>query len=588
MSMARVALTPVREEYMNFPGYFSDWHRPGLNESILIYLVIGGSVIPMHVSESDSIASVKLRIQTFKGFFVKQQKLVYEGRELARDNSHVRDYGVSDGNVLHLVLRLSDMQAISVRTVCGKEFDFHVERNRNVGYLKQQISQKGRHFVDLKEQELICDGEELDDHKLIHDICKNDDAVVHLLVRKSAKIRSKPVEKDIELSIMASNVNEKGANVVNIREKLFQTQSKEVKVVKVRTLHEDFVLVPIIVSPDIVLPPVITDLILSTFDGLKKGHGPIRSSEGSGGTYFMRDSSGQKYVSVFKPVDEEPMAVNNPRGLPLSMDGEGLKKGTRVGEGALREVAAYILDHPKGGPRSLYGEEIGFAGVPPTFMVKCLHQGFNHPRGYNHDMKNVKFGSLQMFVKNCGSCEDMGPRAFPIKEVHKISVLDIRLANTDRHAGNILLSKDDEGGVVLTPIDHGYCLPQKFEDCTFDWLYWPQARQPYTTDIINYIKSLDAERDIELLKFHGWELPAESARVFRISTMLLKKGVERGLCPFAIGSVMCRETLKTESVIEQVVLEAAEAVLPGTSEAAFMESVSTILDRRLDDLCFFS
>lgn len=55
----------------------------------------------------------------------------------------------------------------------------------------------------------------------------------------------------------------------------------------------------------------------------------------------------------------------------------------------------------------------------------------------------------------------MGPRAFPVNEVHKITVLDIRLANADRHAGNILLSKEgEEGQLVLIPIDHGYCLPE--------------------------------------------------------------------------------------------------------------------------------
>lgn len=47
---------------------------------------------------------------------------------------------------------------------------------------------------------------------------------------------------------------------------------------------------------------------------------------------------------------------------------------------------------------------------------------------------------------------------------------------------------------------------------------------------------------------------------------------------------MCRETLKKESVIEQIVQEASEAVLPGTSEAAFLESVSLIMDRCLDKL----
>ncbi|PQQ04231.1 phosphatidylinositol 4-kinase gamma 3 [Prunus yedoensis var. nudiflora] len=113
-----------------------------------------------------------------------------------------------------------------------------------------------------------------------------------------------------------------------------------------------------------------------------------------------------------------------------------------------------------------------------------------------------------MFMKNNGSCEDMGPRAFPVHEVHKISVLDMRLANADRHAGNILVIREgEEGQIVLIPIDHGYCLPENFEDCTFDWLYWPQAHQPYSSDALEYIKSLDAEQDIELLKFHGWILP---------------------------------------------------------------------------------
>lgn len=124
----------------------------------------------------------------------------------------------------------------------------------------------------------------------------------------------------------------------------------------------------------------------------------------------------------------------------------------------------------------------------------------------------------------------------------------------------------------------------QFEDCTFDWLYWPQDQVPYSSDALDYIKSLDVEQDIELLKFHGWDLPPECVRTLRISTMLLKKGAKRGLTPFAIGSIMCRETLKKESVIEQIIQEAQEAELPGTSEAAFLESVSSIMDRHLDEL----
>ncbi|URD86060.1 phosphatidylinositol 3- and 4-kinase family protein [Musa troglodytarum] len=196
-------------------------------------------------------------------------------------------------------------------------------------------------------------------------------------------------------------------------------------------------------------------------------------------------------------------------------------------------------------------------------------------------VKNCKIGSLQMFVKNYGSCEDMGPRALPVEEVHKICVLDIRLANADRHAGNILICKE-AGQTLLVPIDHGYCLPENFEDCTFEWLYWPQARQPFKDEVIDYIKSLDAEEDIALLKFHGWELSPECARTLCVSTMLLKKGVERGLTPYDIGSIMCRETLKKESKIEEMLREANNTILPGTSETAFLESVSEIMDHHLD------
>lgn len=293
----------------------------------------------------------------------------------------------------------------------------------------------------------------------------------------------------------------------------------------------------------------------------------------------MLDASGSIYTSVFKPIDEEPMAVNNPHALPVSFSGEGLKKGTRVGEGAYRECAAYVLDHPKNGRRSFSGEVNGFAGVPPTTLVKCLHSGFHNPEGVN-----VKLGSLQMFMENDGSCEDMGPGAFPVEEVHKIAVLDMRLANADRHAGNILMRRLEDGRTLLIPIDHGYCLPESFEDITFDWLYWPQTRQPFSSETLDYIKSLDAEEDIALLKFYGWDLPLECARTLRISTMLLKKGAEWGLTPFAIGNIMCRETLNKESAIEKIVERALDSMLPDSSENAFLESVSEIMDRHLAEI----
>jgi len=530
-----------------------------LQDSILIFLAVPGMPpMPMSVLGSESIASVKLRIQQFKGFVATKQRLVLDGHELARNNSPVKDYGLAEGNVLHLVIRLSDLRVINIETATGRKFQFQVDQSRNVKFLKNKLEAEGDEDIgNLEDHKLEYDGEELEDNQLIADISRRDDAVIHLFIRKPAKVWTQQVDGDTLVTVV--NPQGKG-NLQNEAGSVNSANSVGVRPAPVEP----------IVNRKAKLSREVMKMINSTIAGLEKGHLPVMSAEGSGGVYFMRDATGQKNVAVFKPIDEEPMAKNNPRGVPVSTDGEGMKRGTIVGEGAFREVAAYILDHPVSD--SKYGHSVGFSGVPPTTLVRTSHRG-----------KNFKIGSLQMFMDNNGSTEDMGPRPFPVKEVHKIAVLDIRLANADRHAGNILVCKEGEGGnYKLIPIDHGYCLPEKFEDVTFEWLYWPQAREPFSDETIEYIKSLDAEEDIKLLKFHGWELPPRCARVLRISTMLLKKGAARGFTPYDIGRILCRETVNRESEIEDIIQEAEDAVLPGSSENMFLETVSEIMDRHLD------
>ncbi|VAI89118.1 unnamed protein product [Triticum turgidum subsp. durum] len=529
-----IALAPMTDDLAFLPIRF-DGSRSAhcfsgsqLQDSILIFLAVPGAPpMPMSVLGTDSIASVKLRIQRFKGFVVTKQRLVLDGHELARNNCPVKDYGLADGNVLHLVIRLADLRVINIETASGKKFQFQVDQTRNVKYLKSKLAVEGDEDLDSLEDDdkLEYDGEVLEDHQLIADISNP---------QKKENLQNE--------SVVVTPAKPAGGKPAPIE--------------------------PIVVNRKAKLSSEVMKMIDSAIAGLENGYTPVMSAEGSGGVYFMQDSSGQKNVAVFKPIDEEPMAENNPRGHPLSTDGEGMKRGTRVGEGALREVAAYILDHPVGDRESGHG--VGFSGVPPTALVRSLHRG-----------KSFKFGSLQMFMENDGSCEDMGPRAFPVKEVHKIAVLDIRLANADRHAGNILVSKEEGATCKLIPIDHGYCLPEKFEDCTFEWLYWPQARERFSDETIAYIESLDAEEDIKLLRFHGWELSSSCARVLRISTMLLKKGAARGLTPYDIGRILCRETVNRDSVIEDIIQEAEGAVLPGTSENLFLETVSEIIDRYL-------
>lgn len=58
--------------------------------------------------------------------------------------------------------------------------------------------------------------------------------------------------------------------------------------------------------------------------------------DGTGGTYFLRDNN-KRVAAVFKPVDEEPFAPNNPRGYVGELGQQGLRRGVRAGGGAQRE-----------------------------------------------------------------------------------------------------------------------------------------------------------------------------------------------------------------------------------------------------------
>ncbi|KAF6174631.1 hypothetical protein GIB67_006283 [Kingdonia uniflora] len=313
-------------------------------------------------------------------------------------------------------------------------------------------------------------------------------------------------------------------------------------------------------------------MIRATIDGMQEGFCPIPVREGKSGTYLMRGPLDGKPVSVFKPSDEEPGSPSNSKGSA------GGRKGTFAGEGDVREVAAYLLDHP------LKGEEGGFSGVPPTIRVKCSHAKFNYRKGFS--IENPKIGSLQLYKENDGSLEDIGHNIHILEGLQRISVLDIRLANAGRHLGNILWRREQaDGRVTLIPIDHAYCLPHSFESCLFDWRRWEATNKPFSDNIIEYVNSLDAEKDLQILKANGIDMPLDCIRVLRISTKLLKKAVDKGLSPRQIGSIMCRSTLDSdleESKIEEIIRKAVASIPPKSSEEELLQAVYAQIDLHLD------
>lgn len=255
----------------------------------------------------------------------------------------------------------------------------------------------------------------------------------------------------------------------------------------------------------------------------------VLSDLGVGGTYFVMDPH-LGPIAVFKPVDEEPGSVNNPKKLVH-------KPLLPPGGGAIREVAAYLFDRNN-------------AGVPETYLMENIR----HQRFSNGTVP--KSGSIQRFIPNIGDSQSMSSSRFSTEDVHNIGILDLRLLNMDRNGENLLVQKEGDQ-FHLVPIDHTYILPPTLDNLWFEWLHWRQAKVPFSAEILGFIESLNPETDARTLRNLG--IPEECIQNMKISTIFLKMGAAMGLTLFEIASMVCRKNNTEESELEKLVLLARDS-----------------------------
>lgn len=259
--------------------------------------------------------------------------------------------------------------------------------------------------------------------------------------------------------------------------------------------------------------------------------------DGVNGVYFVaKNTDPDNVYGVFKPRDEEAFAPLNEKKRVGEIGSESpLKKGIIVGDAMNKEIAAYRLDHAH------------FARVPKTEKARVVINP-----GASGEPKE---GSLQAFVPNVGSSEDFSSSKFSVRDVHAIGLLDLRIMNTDRHTGNLLVENTQD--YRLVPIDHGYSLPdfRNLSDAWFDWVSWNQADEPFSPEMCQYIENIDIWSDAQLLIELG--IRPASVMTYLISSEFVKTGVKRRWTLRRLALAMSRDidNPETPSALESLIQE---------------------------------
>lgn len=124
--------------------------------------------------------------------------------------------------------------------------------------------------------------------------------------------------------------------------------------------------------------------------------------------------------------------------------------------------------------------------------------------------------------------------------------------------------------VSLVPIDHGLCLPHItcLDEAEFGWLYWRQAKQPFSAETLRFIGELDGDADADRLRtVMGPRMREGCLATLRVCTELLKRGAAAGLTLFHIARIMVRDRPDTPSVLEEVVAAARRATAAAAGES---------------------